>query len=110
MAGYMHEGFGFVITNQFDQLLDDKSDLFETAKAAASTVERPHKRESQKDKEASLLSLITELEPPSQPAPARLRREGQRPSPYKIDRCVIRLIFLNSHNVHSRDGVLWVMC
>lgn len=34
MPGHLQEGFGCVVTNRFDQLLDDESDPFEVLKAA----------------------------------------------------------------------------
>ena len=36
MPGHLQDGFGCVVTNRFDQLLDDESDPFEILKAAES--------------------------------------------------------------------------
>lgn len=36
MPGHLQDGFGCVVTNRFDQLLDDESDPFEVLRAAES--------------------------------------------------------------------------
>ncbi|XP_037538079.1 plasminogen activator inhibitor 1 RNA-binding protein isoform X3 [Nematolebias whitei] len=88
MPGHLQEGFGCVVTNRFDQLLDDESDPFEilkaaenkkregaaagTTKTAAQAAKQP-KKESQKDRKNPLLDKKEEA-----PAPVPLKKEGIR--------------------------------
>ncbi|XP_041126015.1 plasminogen activator inhibitor 1 RNA-binding protein-like isoform X1 [Polyodon spathula] len=89
MPGHMQEGFGCVVTNRFDQLLDDEADPFEvlkaaenkkkdgaatgTTKTAAQAAKQP-KKESQKDRKNPLLDKKEE----TQAAPVPLKKEGIR--------------------------------
>ena len=86
MPGHLQEGFGCVVTNRFDQLLDDESDPFEilkaaeskkkegaaagSAKTAAQAAKQP-KKESQKDRKNPLLDKKEESQ-----APVSLKKEG----------------------------------
>lgn len=87
MPGHLQEGFGCVVTNRFDQLLDDESDPFEilkaaenkkkegaasgTTKTAAQAAKQP-KKESQKDRKNPLLDKKEESQ-----APVPLKKEGK---------------------------------
>lgn len=87
MPGHLQEGFGCVVTNRFDQLLDDESDPFEilkaaenkkkegaaagSAKTAAQAAKQP-KKESQKDRKNPLLDKKEESQ-----APVPLKKEGK---------------------------------
>lgn len=90
MPGHLQEGFGCVVTNRFDQLLDDESDPFEILKAAenkkkegaaagstktAAQAAKQPKKESQKDRKNPLLDKKEEPQ-----APVPLKKEGT-PSP-----------------------------
>lgn len=91
MPGHLQEGFGCVVTNRFDQLLDDESDPFEilkaaenkkregaaagTTKTAAQAAKQP-KKESQKDRKNPLLDKKEEA-----PAPVPLKKEGNGTKP-----------------------------
>ncbi|MBN3302243.1 PAIRB protein, partial [Amia calva] len=86
MPGHLQEGFGCVVTNRFDQLLDDETDPFEvlkaaenkkkdgaatgTAKTAAQAAKQP-KKESQKDRKNPLFDKKEETQ-----APVPLKKEG----------------------------------
>ncbi|MGH0164261.1 UNVERIFIED_CONTAM: hypothetical protein FKN15_053176 [Acipenser sinensis] len=89
MPGHMQEGFGCVVTNRFDQLLDDEADPFEVLKAAenkkkdgaatgstktAAQAAKQPKKESQKDRKNPLLDKKEE----TQAAPVPLKKEGIR--------------------------------
>lgn len=61
MPGHLQDGFGCIVTNRFDQLLDDESDPFDILKAAenrkkdaatkpAAQAARQPKKESQKER------------------------------------------------------------
>ncbi|XP_026168415.1 plasminogen activator inhibitor 1 RNA-binding protein isoform X2 [Mastacembelus armatus] len=94
MPGHLQEGFGCVVTNRFDQLLDDESDPFEILKAAenkkkegaaagstktAAQAAKQPKKESQKDRKNPLLD---KKEEPQAPVPLKkegIRRVGRRP-------------------------------
>nr|XP_020441473.1 plasminogen activator inhibitor 1 RNA-binding protein-like isoform X2 [Monopterus albus] len=94
MPGHLQEGFGCVVTNRFDQLLDDESDPFEILKAAenkkkegaaagstktAAQAAKQLKKESQKDRKNPLLD---KKEEPQAPVPLKkegIRRVGRRP-------------------------------
>ncbi|KAI4809689.1 hypothetical protein KUCAC02_018555 [Chaenocephalus aceratus] len=94
MPGHLQEGFGCVVTNRFDQLLDDESDPFEILKAAenkkkeaaaagsnktAAQAAKQPKKESQKDRKNPLLDKKDE---PQAPVPLKkegIRRVGRRP-------------------------------
>lgn len=86
MPGHLQEGFGCVVTNRFDQLLDDESDPFEILKAAenkkkegaaagstktAAQAAKQPKKESQKDRKNPLLDKKEEPQ-----APVPLKKEG----------------------------------
>lgn len=86
MPGQLQEGFGCVVTNRFDQLLDDESDPFEILKAAetkkkegaaagstktAAQAAKQPKKESQKDRKNPLLDKKEESQ-----APVPLKKEG----------------------------------
>uniref|UniRef100_A0AAX7USX1 Hyaluronan/mRNA-binding protein domain-containing protein n=1 Tax=Astatotilapia calliptera TaxID=8154 RepID=A0AAX7USX1_ASTCA len=88
MPGQLQEGFGCVVTNRFDQLLDDESDPFEILKAAenkkkegaaaastktAAQAAKQPKKESQKDRKNPLLDKKEETQ-----APVPLKKEGIR--------------------------------
>uniref|UniRef100_A0AAZ1XDX9 Hyaluronan/mRNA-binding protein domain-containing protein n=1 Tax=Oreochromis aureus TaxID=47969 RepID=A0AAZ1XDX9_OREAU len=88
MPGQLQEGFGCVVTNRFDQLLDDESDPFEILKAAenkkkegaaaastktAAQAAKQPKKESQKDRKNPLLDKKEETQ-----APIPLKKEGIR--------------------------------
>lgn len=87
MPGHLQEGFGCVVTNRFDQLLDDESDPFEILKAAenkkkegaaagstktAAQAAKQPKKESQKDRKNPLLDKKEETQ-----APVPLKKEGK---------------------------------
>lgn len=89
MPGQLQEGFGCVVTNRFDQLLDDESDPFEILKAAetkkkegaaagstktAAQAAKQPKKESQKDRKNPLLDKKEESQ-----APVPLKKEGNPP-------------------------------
>ncbi|XP_048844796.1 plasminogen activator inhibitor 1 RNA-binding protein-like isoform X1 [Brienomyrus brachyistius] len=94
MPGHLQEGFGCVVTNRFDQLLDDESDPFEvlkaaenkkkdaaaagTTKTAAQAAKQP-KKESQKDRKNPLLDKKEEPQPPVSLKKEGIRRVGRRP-------------------------------
>ncbi|XP_035489202.1 plasminogen activator inhibitor 1 RNA-binding protein isoform X2 [Scophthalmus maximus] len=94
MPGHLQEGFGCVVTNRFDQLLDDESDPFEilkaaenkkkegaaagSAKTAAQAAKQPRK-ESQKDRKNPLLDKKEESQPPVPLKKEGIRRVGRRP-------------------------------
>lgn len=100
MPGQLQEGFGCVVTNRFDQLLDDESDPFEILKAAetkkkegaaagstktAAQAAKQPKKESQKDRKNPLLDKKEESQ-----APVPLKKEGKKknhlpPSPCAMD-------------------------
>ncbi|TWW72796.1 RNA-binding protein PAI1 [Takifugu flavidus] len=86
MPGQLQEGFGCVVTNRFDQLLDDESDPFEILKAAetkkkegaaagstktAAQAAKQPKKESQKDRKNPLLDKKEESQ-----APVPLKKEA----------------------------------
>lgn len=90
MPGQLQEGFGCVVTNRFDQLLDDESDPFEILKAAetkkkegaaagstktAAQAAKQPKKESQKDRKNPLLDKKEESQ-----APVPLKKEGKIPN------------------------------
>ncbi|KAJ8390431.1 hypothetical protein AAFF_G00103660 [Aldrovandia affinis] len=94
MPGHLQEGFGCVVTNRFDQLLDDESDPFEVLKAAenkkkegavagaaktsAQAAKQP-KKESQKDRKNPLLDKKEESQAPVPLKKEGIRRVGRRP-------------------------------
>ncbi len=86
MPGHLQEGFGCVVTNRFDQLLDDESDPFEILKAAenkkkdaaasggsktAAQAAKQPKKESQKDRK-----ITAQDKKEDTPAPVPLKKEG----------------------------------
>ncbi|XP_064848287.1 SERPINE1 mRNA-binding protein 1-like isoform X1 [Oncorhynchus masou masou] len=92
MPGHLQESFGCVVTNRFDQLLDDESDPFEVLKAAenkkkeaaaagitksAAQAAKQPKKESQKDRKNPLLDKKDETQ-----AAVPLKKEGIR----RVDR------------------------
>ncbi|XP_032821935.1 SERPINE1 mRNA-binding protein 1 isoform X1 [Petromyzon marinus] len=99
MPGNLQEGFGCVINNRFEQLLDDETDPFEllkeaqqkkelagggSAKAAAKAgppgTKPPPKKESQRDRRAPTTGQATDAKPAEQPAPTAVKRaEGSGP-------------------------------
>ncbi|XP_066547856.1 SERPINE1 mRNA-binding protein 1 isoform X2 [Amia ocellicauda] len=94
MPGHLQEGFGCVVTNRFDQLLDDETDPFEvlkaaenkkkdgaatgTAKTAAQAAKQP-KKESQKDRKNPLFDKKEETQAPVPLKKEGIRRVGRRP-------------------------------
>ncbi|XP_012987393.1 plasminogen activator inhibitor 1 RNA-binding protein isoform X3 [Esox lucius] len=94
MPGHLQEGFGCVVTNRFDQLLDDESDPFEVLKAAenkkkeaaaagitksAAQAAKQPKKESQKDRKNPLLDKKDETQAPVPLKKEGIRRVGRRP-------------------------------
>lgn len=94
MPGHLQEGFGCVVTNRFDQLLDDESDPFEILKAAenkkkegaaagstktAAQAAKQPKKESQKDRKNPLLDKKEESQAPVPLKKEGIRRVGRRP-------------------------------
>ncbi|XP_075877014.1 SERPINE1 mRNA-binding protein 1 isoform X2 [Nelusetta ayraudi] len=94
MPGHLQEGFGCVVTNRFDQLLDDESDPFEVLKAAeakkkegaaagstktAAQAAKQPKKESQKDRKNPLLDKKEDSQPPVPLKKEGIRRVGRRP-------------------------------
>lgn len=86
MPGHLQEGFGCVVTNRFDQLLDDESDPFEILKAAenkkkdaaasggsktAAQAAKQPKKESQKDRKNTAQDKKEDTQ-----APVPLKKEG----------------------------------
>lgn len=87
MPGHLQESFGCIVTNRFDQLLDDESDPFEVLKAAenkkkeaaaagltksAAQAAKQPKKESQKDRKNPLLDKKDETQAPVPP-----KKEGK---------------------------------
>ncbi|XP_042354026.1 plasminogen activator inhibitor 1 RNA-binding protein isoform X2 [Plectropomus leopardus] len=94
MPGHLQDGFGCVVTNRFDQLLDDESDPFEILKAAenkkkegaaagstktAAQAAKQPKKESQKDRKNPLLDKKEESQAPVPLKKEGIRRVGRRP-------------------------------
>ncbi|XP_028832007.1 plasminogen activator inhibitor 1 RNA-binding protein isoform X2 [Denticeps clupeoides] len=94
MPGHLQEGFGCVVTNRFDQLLDDESDPFEVLKAAenkkkdaaasgaaktAAQAAKQPKKESQKDRKNPLLDKKEDSQAPVPLKKEGIRRVGRRP-------------------------------
>uniref|UniRef100_A0A673L6P8 SERPINE1 mRNA binding protein 1b n=1 Tax=Sinocyclocheilus rhinocerous TaxID=307959 RepID=A0A673L6P8_9TELE len=101
MPGHLQEGFGCVVTNRFDQLLDDESDPFEILKAAenkkkeaaasggsktAAQAAKQPKKESQKDRKNTVQDKKEDTQAPSKIsavsqkiASSRNRRPDRRP-------------------------------
>uniref|UniRef100_G3PUL5 Hyaluronan/mRNA-binding protein domain-containing protein n=1 Tax=Gasterosteus aculeatus aculeatus TaxID=481459 RepID=G3PUL5_GASAC len=94
MPGHLQEGFGCVVTNRFDQLLDDESDPFEILKAAenkkkeaaaagstksAAQAAKQPKKESQKDRKNPLLDKKEESQAAVPLKKEGIRRVGRRP-------------------------------
>ncbi|KAK7944818.1 hypothetical protein WMY93_000546 [Mugilogobius chulae] len=94
MPGHLQEGFGCVVTNRFDQLLDDETDPYEILKAAenkkkeaaaagstktAAQAAKQPKKESQKDRKTPLLDKKDESQPPVPLKKEGIRRVGRRP-------------------------------
>ncbi|CAL1579959.1 unnamed protein product [Knipowitschia caucasica] len=94
MPGHLQEGFGCVVTNRFDQLLDDETDPYEILKAAeskkkeaaaaastktAAQAAKQPKKESQKDRKTPLLDKKEESQPPAPLKKEGIRRVGRRP-------------------------------
>ncbi|XP_056607193.1 SERPINE1 mRNA binding protein 1a isoform X1 [Triplophysa dalaica] len=88
MPGHMQEGFGCVVTNRFDQLLDDEEDPFEVLKLAeikkkdatapgaaktAAQAAKQAKKESQKERRNPAPDKKEET-----PAPVPIKKEGIR--------------------------------
>ncbi|XP_030630007.1 plasminogen activator inhibitor 1 RNA-binding protein isoform X2 [Chanos chanos] len=93
MPGHLQEGFGCVVTNRFDQLLDDESDPFEILKAAenkkkeaaassasktAAQAAKQPKKESQKERKNPLLDKKEDAQPPVPLKKEGIRRVGRR--------------------------------
>lgn len=87
MPGHMQEGFGCVVTNRFDQLLDDEEDPFEVLKLAeikkkdatapgaaktAAQAAKQAKKESQKERRNPAPDKKEET-----PAPVPIKKEGK---------------------------------
>lgn len=92
MPGHLQDGFGCVVTNRFDQLLDDESDPFDILKAAenrrkdaaaaaaatkpaAAQAARQPKKESQKERKNPAAERKEEPQQ-QQPAAPPLRKDG----------------------------------
>lgn len=106
MPGHLQEGFGCVVTNRFDQLLDDESDPFEVLKAAeakkkegaaagstktAAQAAKQPKKESQKDRKNPLLDKKEDSQPP-----VPLKKEGNMSTcspPFVCSACLFRLFY-----------------
>uniref|UniRef100_A0A3B1IE15 SERPINE1 mRNA binding protein 1b n=1 Tax=Astyanax mexicanus TaxID=7994 RepID=A0A3B1IE15_ASTMX len=87
MPGHLQDGFGCVVTNRFDQLLDDESDPFEILKAAeskrkeaagaagrtAAQAAKQPRREAGKDRKNPLSDKKEEAQ-----APVPLKKDGMR--------------------------------
>ncbi|XP_065128815.1 SERPINE1 mRNA-binding protein 1 isoform X3 [Paramisgurnus dabryanus] len=88
MPGHLQETFGCVVTNRFDQLLDDEEDPFELLKQAenkkkdpavpgaaktAAQATKQAKKESQKDRK-----IVQTEKKEETPAPVPLKKEGMR--------------------------------
>lgn len=111
MPGQLQEGFGCVVTNRFDQLLDDESDPFEILKAAetkkkegaaagstktAAQGAKQPKKESQKDRKNPLLDKKEESQ-----APVPLKKEGKiLPPASSSARCGCLFCRFHSHVQH----------
>lgn len=109
MPGHLQEAFGCVVTNRFDQLLDDESDPFEilkaaenkkkegaaaaSAKSAAQAAKQP-KKESQKDRKNPLLDKKEESQ-----APVPLKKEGTRI--HLLSRSGARLVHFHLYFPHQ---------
>lgn len=106
MPGHLQEGFGCVVTNRFDQLLDDESDPFEILKAAenkkkegaaagstktAAQAAKQPKKESQKDRKNPLLDKKEESQ-----APVPLKKEGNSSPALACVQCGFIFIFFVS--------------
>lgn len=91
MPGHLQDGFGCVVTNRFDQLLDDESDPFDILKAAenrrkdaaaaaatkpSAQAARQPKKESQKERK----NPPSERKEDPQPA-APLKKDGMEKKP-----------------------------
>lgn len=96
MPGHLQDGFGCVVTNRFDQLLDDESDPFEILKAAenkkkdaaasggsktAAQAAKQPKKESQKDRKNTTQEKKEDVQ-----APVPLKKEGMRAFSTKYQR------------------------
>ncbi|KAM9428230.1 SERPINE1 mRNA-binding protein 1-like isoform 1-T1 [Salvelinus alpinus] len=94
MPGHLQESFGCVVTNRFDQLLDDESDPFEVLKAAenkkkeaaaagitksAAQAAKQTKKESQKDRKNPLLDKKDETQTAVPLKKEGIRRVDRRP-------------------------------
>lgn len=93
MPGHLQDGFGCVVTNRFDQLLDDESDPFDILKAAenrrkdaaaaaakpAAQAARQPKKESQKERK----NPPPERKEDPQPA-APLKKDGMAQKPVSL--------------------------
>ncbi|XP_056326850.1 plasminogen activator inhibitor 1 RNA-binding protein isoform X1 [Danio aesculapii] len=94
MPGHLQEGFGCVVTNRFDQLLDDESDPFEILKAAenkkkdaaasggsktAAQAAKQPKKESQKDRKNTAQDKKEDTQPPVPLKKEGMRRVGRKP-------------------------------
>ncbi|KAG1933659.1 plasminogen activator inhibitor 1 RNA-binding protein [Pimephales promelas] len=94
MPGHLQEGFGCVVTNRFDQLLDDESDPFEILKAAenkkkdaaasggsktAAQAAKQLKKESQKDRKNTTQEKKEDIQAPVPLKKEGMRRVGRRP-------------------------------
>lgn len=108
MPGHLQEGFGCVVTNRFDQLLDDESDPFEILKAAenkkkegaaagatktAAQAAKQPKKESQKDRKNPLLDKKEETQ-----APVPLKKEGKHFQPacaFMCSACFLFRVFVS---------------
>ncbi|KAM9500537.1 SERPINE1 mRNA-binding protein 1-like isoform 1-T1 [Clarias gariepinus] len=95
MPGHLQDGFGCVVTNRFDQLLDDESDPFDILKAAesrrrdaaaaapkpAAQAARQPKKESQKERKNPPPEKKDEPQPAAAPPPKKdggVRRVGRK--------------------------------
>lgn len=127
MPGHLQDGFGCVVTNRFDQLLDDESDPFDILKAAenrrkdaaaaaaatkpaaaAAQAARQPKKESQKERKNPAAERKEEPQQPAAPPP--LRKDGMAERETEThqlpltpqhgsvsDSCFIIIILLSSH-------------
>ncbi|XP_057194771.1 SERPINE1 mRNA binding protein 1a isoform X2 [Triplophysa rosa] len=94
MPGHMQEGFGCVVTNRFDQLLDDEEDPFEVLKLAeikkkdatapgaaktAAQAAKQAKKESQKERRNPIPDKKEETQAPVPIKKEGVRKMGRRP-------------------------------
>uniref|UniRef100_A0A3B4D525 Hyaluronan/mRNA-binding protein domain-containing protein n=2 Tax=Pygocentrus nattereri TaxID=42514 RepID=A0A3B4D525_PYGNA len=87
MPGHLQDGFGCVVTNRFDQLLDDESDPFEILKAAESRKKEAAAAAGAAGKSAAQAARQPRREPGKdrKNQPGDKKEEAQAPVPLKKD-------------------------